>query len=98
LYGSQIYLTGGLTALVQFANNVTGGDAKVCKTLLHKVVHLHVNEFSLFMTGGNHEPDAALCAQLKLLYSAFCFYHGSFDRVRQVCAATIFLFGKGGAV
>ncbi len=33
----QIYLTGGLTALVQFASNVTGGEAKVCKTKLHKV-------------------------------------------------------------
>lgn len=47
LQKKKIYLTGGLTALTQFASKVTGGEAKVCKTLLHKVVHLHINEFSL---------------------------------------------------
>lgn len=80
----QIYLTGGLTGLAEFAGNVTRGEAKVFKTKLHKVVHLHVGEISIFMTGGNHEPDSALSTQLTALYTAFCFFHGSFDRLRQV--------------
>jgi hypothetical protein len=31
------------------------------------------------------EPDEAIAAQLECLYRAFCFYHGSFKRVKQSC-------------
>jgi len=37
-----------------------------------------------FLSGAMSEPNALLADQLDCLYRAFCFYHGSFERVKKV--------------
>eukprot|EP00040_Diaphanoeca_grandis_P024922 m.137713 g.137713 ORF g.137713 m.137713 type:complete len:735 (-) comp29939_c0_seq1:248-2452(-) len=82
---TQVYLTGGLVAMSNFASSVTGGPPRVFQLGNEKIATKIFGTYSLYLSGNDSEPDDLISAQLDTLYKAFCFYHGSIDAVFQSC-------------
>eukprot|EP00039_Didymoeca_costata_P008949 m.118915 g.118915 ORF g.118915 m.118915 type:complete len:743 (-) comp14296_c0_seq1:2237-4465(-) len=80
---TQVYLCGGLVAMGRFGISITGAAPRVFRTVTEKIALKCVNNYMLFLSGAMQEPDTLLAEQLDCLYRAFCFYHGSFDKVKE---------------
>jgi hypothetical protein len=82
---TQVYLCGGITAMASFGAAVTGTPPRVFILGREKMACKIVGQYSLFLSGHCSEPDDLIHAQLECLYSSFCFYHGSIDRIYDSC-------------
>lgn len=82
---TQVYLTGGLVAMTNFATSITGLSPKVFQLGSEKIAVHCIGHYSLYLSGNESEPDDLLYAQLQTLFKAFCFYHGSIDAIFKSC-------------
>lgn len=82
---TQVYLCGGITAMTNFGSSITGHPPRVFQMGVEKMACKVVGRYSLYLSGNQGEPDDLIYNQLDTLFKAFCFYHGSIERVFSNC-------------
>jgi First Longin domain of INTU, CCZ1 and HPS4 len=90
----QVCLLGSCSALINFADNFTGGEPPVRTLTLSsaklallrpRTAEPSLRNLTWVLSGPVSDDDQTICSHLEALYEAFCFYSGSVDHVVEQC-------------
>lgn len=81
----RISICGQLIGMSHFIHSFIGSRPALCKLQTEKVATVQSGKFTMALGGSLGEPDSLLIRQLETLLGLFTFYHGSLERIRNMC-------------